>query len=392
MNDGRPNLLHLTHRVPYPPDKGDRIRAFHTLRFLSRSVRVHLACLADEPVPADVILALDRWGRALLSLLRGRSATAGAFHVSRLHKLLADWARDTRFDVCLASASSMAPYLRAEALRHIPAVVDLVDVDSQKWLDYAAASRAPAAWLYRVEGRQLRRLERDLPTWARGVVLTTPAEVAIYEQFAGAGTALAVPNGVDLDYFQPGRQSAESACVFVGALDYRPNVDGLKWFCAEIWPRLYRRRPDARFFVVGRRPVAAVGRLGRIAGVEVVGAVPDVRPWLARAAVALAPLRIARGVQNKVLEALAAARAVLATPLCLQGLATEPGRHLLVASTPDEWVSSLDHLLGDADLRERLGAAGRAYVEEHHRWDCCLKPLRDLLLGGPARIPAREIV
>jgi sugar transferase (PEP-CTERM/EpsH1 system associated) len=270
-------------------------------------------------------------------------------------------------------------------------VVDLVDVDSQKWLDYAATSRGPGAWLHRAEGRQLRRIERDLPSWARGVVLTTPAEVAVYEQFAGAGTALAVHNGVDLDYFQPVPQSAEPSCVFVGALDYRPNVDGLGWFCAEVWPHLRRRRPDARFFIVGRRPVKAVQRLGG-RGVEVIGTVPDVRPWLARAAVAVAPLWIARGVQNKVLEALATGRAVVATPLCLQGLATEPGCHLLAASTAREWASALDHLLGDADLRERLGTAGRAFVEEHHSWDRCLEPLRDLLLGGPARIPSREIV
>jgi polysaccharide biosynthesis protein PslH len=397
VNDGRPDILHLTHRVPYPPDKGDRIRSFHTLRFLSRHARVHLASLADEPVAPGALSALERYCarvavvpisrwlrnvRALVSLLRSRSATAGAFNVPRLHTLLDDWTRDTHFDVCLASASSMIPYLRTDALRRVPAVVDLVDVDSQKWLDFAAASRGPRAWFYRAEGRQLRRVEQELPAWVRGVVLSTPAEVAIYEQFVGAGTALAVPNGVDLEYFRPALLSAEPSCVFVGALDYRPNVDGIGWFCGEVWPRLRERRPDARLFIVGRHPVEAVRRLGGTNGVEVLGTVPDVRPWLARAAVAVAPLRIARGVQNKILEALALARAVVATPVCLQGLTTEPGRHLLSASTTDEWVTSLDRLLGDAGFREQLGASGRAFVEEHHCWDRCLEPLQGLLLGG----------
>jgi sugar transferase (PEP-CTERM/EpsH1 system associated) len=284
----------------------------------------------------------------------------------------------------------MVPYLRMEELRGVPAVVDLVDVDSQKWLDYAAASRGPSAWLYRAEGRQLRRLERGLPAWTRGVVLTTPAEVALYEQFAGPGTALAVGNGVDLDYFHPTPPAAEPSCVFVGALDYRPNVDGIAWFCSEVWPRLRGRRPDARLFVVGRRPAGPVQRLAAVPGVEVVGAVPDVRPWLARSAAAVAPLRIARGVQNKVLEALAMAKAVVASPPSLRGLAAEPGRHLLAASSPDEWLMHLERLLEDAPLRKRLGAAGRAFVEGRHCWERCLEPLGELLFREEPRTRPRE--
>ena len=397
MSDTRPNVLHLAHRLPYPPDKGDRIRSFHTLRHLAAHANVHLACLADEPVPAGAIAALESlcsrvvvvplsgWGRqarALLSLLRGRTATEGAFWSSALYRLLAAWTRGMRFDAVLASASSMVPYLQREGLRDVPAVVDLVDVDSQKWLDYAAASRGPAAWLYRTEGRRLRRLEQGLPAWTRGVVLTTPAEVALYEQFAGSGTARAVANGVDLDYFRPAPPSSEPACVFVGALDYRPNVDGICWFCAEVWPKLWQRRTDARLYIVGRHPAEPVLRLASVPGVEVVGTVPDVRPWLTRAAVAVVPLRIARGVQNKVLEALAMGRAVLAAPLCLQGMKTAPGRHLLTATAPEEWLTELERLLDDAELRGRLGAAGRAFVAEHHCWDRCLAPLLELLLAG----------
>src|SRR5262249_24057651 len=152
------------------------------------------------------VVPVSRWlrpVRALISLLRGRSATAGAFNLPRLPRLLDDWARDTHFDVCLAHSSRLLPYPLADALSRIPAVIDLVDVDSQKWLEFAAASHGPRAWFYRAEGRQLRRVEQELPAWVRGVVLSTPAEVAIYEQFAGAGTALAVPNGVDLEFFRP---------------------------------------------------------------------------------------------------------------------------------------------------------------------------------------------
>lgn len=252
-----PLLLHLAHRVPFPPDKGDRIRTCHTLRYLARHARVWLACLADEPVSASDRAALEalcervaivpavgkkRWLRALWSLAGGRSATAGLFHQPELVRTLESWANEVRFDACLASSSGMVPYLRRGKLRDVPAVVDLVDVDSQKWYDYAAVSRPPKSWLYRLEGRRLRQLEQDLPSWTRGVVLTTPVEVDIYERFAGPGSARAVANGVDLDYFRPAPPARETSCVFVGALDYRPNVDGVVWFCATAWPKISDRK------------------------------------------------------------------------------------------------------------------------------------------------------
>ncbi len=392
----RPRLqvLHLAHRLPYPPDKGDRIRCFHTLKYLSTQADVHLACLADEPVPASALSGLRRycarvaavpvggplrWLRGLAALAAGRTVTEGVFSCPALAATLRGWARECRFDVCLASASSMVSYLRLPELRDVPAVVDLVDVDSQKWLDYAAGAHGPRAWLYRTEGGRLRRLESHLPSWCRGVVLTTPVEVSLYEAFAGPGRAQVVCNGVDLDYFRPGPAVAEPVCVFVGALDYRPNVEGVCWFARQVWPDLRSRCPAARLLLVGRRPIPAVRELAAVGGVEVVGDVADVRPHLGRAAVAVVPLRLARGVQNKLLEALAMGKAVVSSPLCVAGLAAEDGTHLLTATTPAEWAGAVLRLFGDPGLRCRLGAAGRRYVESHHRWEVCLAPLGELL-------------
>jgi sugar transferase (PEP-CTERM/EpsH1 system associated) len=273
----------------------------------------------------------------------------------------------------------MVPYLRRAELRDVPAVIDLVDVDSQKWFDYAAGRRGPKAWLYRTEGRRLRQLEQGLPTWARAVTLVSTGEAALYRRFCAPGPVHAVTNGVDLDYFHLLPPSSEPACVFVGALDYHPNVDGVCWFGAQVWPELRRRQPDARLYLVGRRPAPAVQRLAELPGVEVVGPVPDVRPYLQRAAVAIVPLRIARGVQNKVLEALATGRAAVVSPEALAGLQAEPGVHLLSAATPREWVEATLRLLGDAELRRQLGRAGRQYVEENHCWDRCLDALLPLL-------------
>src|SRR5262249_2288538 len=159
---------------------------------------------------------------------------------SPLRRILGDWTKDTRYDVAVASASSMVPYLRRADLRDVPAIIDLVDVDSQKWFDYAAGRRGPKAWLYRTEGRRLRRVERALPTWARAVPLVSAGGPAISRRFCAPGPVHAVTNGVDLDYFHFRPPSSEPACVFVGAFDYHPNVDGACWFCAHVWPELHR--------------------------------------------------------------------------------------------------------------------------------------------------------
>jgi len=390
----RPNLLYLTHRVPFPPDKGDRIRTFHLLRFLASRANVSLACLADEPVPAETILALKRYCvnvavieqkplvrrmRMLGALACGRTASEGAFASHGLTRVLRQWTTKTEFDWAVASASSLVPYLQEPCLRATPAVVDLIDVDSQKWLDYAAASRGPRSWLYRLEGRRLREVERDLPLWTRAVTLVSAAEVRIMRQFCKAGRVVAVSNGVDLDYFRPHADTEQPACAFVGALDYRPNVDAACWFCERVLPELRRRRPAVEAWLIGRRPTPAVQRLARLPGVRMIGQVADVRPYLARAAVAVVPLRIARGVQNKVLEAMAMARATVASPQALAALEVQPGIELLAASSPAEWVEAVCTLLDDANLRRQLGEAGRCYVEEHHDWDRCLEPFAELL-------------
>lgn len=392
---GRPAVLYLVHRVPYPQDKGDRIRNYNVLRRVARYADVHLATLADEPVTADVRAELERycvrlgivpvggwtrWVRGAASLVCGRTVTEGVFRVPAFARLVKEWARGTRYHAALTSSSSMVPYLDLPELRGLPAIVDLVDVDSQKWLDYALTARGWRAWLYRTEGWRLRKLEQHLPARVRAVTLVSEAEANLYRHFCLRGSVHAVTSGVALDYFQPAEQGDEAGCVFVGALDYHPNVEGTTWFCREVWPEVRRRRPDANLAIVGRRPGPPMRRLAQVPGVTLVGQVPDIRPHVAKAAVAVVPVRIARGVQNKVLEALAMGKAILAAPQSIAGLKAQPGIHLLAASTAAEWADCLVRLFQDVELRRRLGAAGRRYVEEHHRWERCLQPL-DQLLG-----------
>jgi sugar transferase (PEP-CTERM/EpsH1 system associated) len=395
----RPTLLVVTHRTPFPPDKGDRIRTFNVLRFLSTRADVHLACVADEPVTPEqeqslrrlasrvgaVPIGVGRWPRALASLTRGKTVSQGAFWSPKLRDLLRSWAREVRYEACLISASSLVPYLDLPELSSIPAVVDLIDLDSQKWLDYAAAGGFKS-WLYRLEGNRLRDVEKRLPSRFRAAVVVSEVEADLFRQFGPPRFMNVVPNGVDLEYFAPQQAEEMIGCTFVGAFDYKPNVQGAGFFCRQVWPELFRRFPRARCQLVGRRPTPAVLALAQIPGVEVVGQVPDVRPYLASASVVIAPLQIARGIQNKVLEALSMAKAVVASPQALAGIAARAGEQLREARDDQEWVREIERLWHQPGERARLGLAGREYVQANHCWQTCLEPLAGLL--GLASLPA----
>ncbi len=388
-------VLYLAHRLPYPPDKGDRIRTYHVLRHLAARGPVDLLALADEPPAAGAVEALGavcrrvkvvghrglfRWVRAAGSLLAGRSISEGVFWSPGMARDAEGWVRGGGYRAVFASASSLGPYLDLPGLRGLPAVVDLMDVDSQKWRDYAARSGLPRSLVYGAEAARVGRLERRLAGRAAAMLVVSGAEAEILRGACPGAPVEVVPNGVDLEYFKPASGAGEG-CVFVGALDYWPNVDGAVWFCEEVWPLVRRARPGERVRLVGRSPAAAVRALARIEGVEVVGQVPDVRPYVEGAAVVVAPLRLARGVQNKVLEGMAMGRPVVASPQALQGLRGVPGVPAVEADGPAAWAGTLAGLLSDPARCHDLGGRGRGHVEAHHAWGPCLRRLDELLDG-----------
>ena len=375
-----------------PPNRGDRIRTCNFLRHIAKHADVWLGCLADDPVSGEIRQSLReichrvaivpveprlRWLRAGMSFLTGKTISEGAFSSPRLKRIVAEWAAQTSFDSALCSSSALAPYLTISKLNQTPRHVDLIDVDSQKWFDYAKASGVINRHIFHLEGHRLRQLESGISTWASGITVVSEPEAELYRAFRPDALIEPIPNGVDVDYFTPEAGSADgmlpaassqSGCVFVGALDYRPNIDGIIWFARNVWPQIHRQHPDQTLSIVGREPVAGVLKLAELSGVDVVGTVPDVRPYLSRASVVVVPLRIARGVQNKVLEALAMAKAVVASPDPLVGLRVEDGMQLFKAVEVEQWVNRVTRLLGDAQLRHDVGVAGQAYVTVHHRW------------------------
>ncbi len=396
------NCLLITHRFPYPPDRGDRIRSYQILRYLSRRSRVWLACTTDEDPTAQQIdhvrdlcggeVSVHRIGRrgrligAASQMAIRRSATQGAFHSRAMHQTLSRWSRQNTLDAVLTYCSSMGPYLGALHRRPPKVVLDLVDLDSQKWRDYAAASVGLKKWLYTLEARRVHQLEQRLSHASDHVVLVSQQEAELFQQQHQGQTASALCNGVDTDYFAPDAVEPASVTplrrgnpqfVFVGVLNYQPNTEGIVWFCRQIWPRIRHLWPDAHIDIVGRSPAVDVLALGTIAGVHVVGPVPDVRGHLLAADIAIAPLQIARGIQNKVLEALASARPVIASPQAATGIDPSPG--LLVATTPEQWVEMAKSLVTRASHRNRVGRAAREHVQQHFSWDAKLQPLSDFL-------------
>ncbi len=382
-------VLFISHRVPYPPDKGERVRALHEIQALAAAGwRVTLAAIAHRPEDLAAAGPLGQWcervilaraggaaglARAAASLLRGRSATEGYFASGTLRRAMGREAAREPFDLVVAYSSGTLPYAK-----RIPArarVMDLVDVDSAKWASYAEAAGGPKRWLYGLEARRVARLEREAVEACEAVFLVSPEEV----RALGLESDRVAPlgNGVDTAYFAPAERdaSAPPSLVFTGTMDYRPNAEGVAWFVREVWPALKRGRPDLEFHIVGRDPTREVRRLAEVAGVRVTGAVPDVRPHLRNAMAAVVPLRIARGVQNKVLEAMAMGRAVVGSPGALEGIEAEPGREVLEAETPDAWRRQVEGLLGDAGFRERMEAAARACVVARYGWEARMRPL-----------------
>lgn len=386
------NLLLVTHRVPFPPDKGDRIRTYHLLRFLAERASIHLACLTDEPVDSETAQELGRccvrWEavplrgsssfRAARTMALGGTASEGAFRSAQLQRVIQSWTSRTRYQAAFASSSGVARYLRIPELEGATRVVDLVDADSRKWLDYAEHARPPKSWLYRIEARRLRRVEVEIGNWANAVTVVSPVEASQLDAAIPAEKVRVIPNGVDLDYYQPSEEPT-SGCVFVGAMDYQPNIDAVCWFAREIWPGIRREHPTEEFRIVGRRPVSEVLALHGRNGVEVIGQVPDVRPSVWRSAVSVAPLRIARGLQNKVLEAMAMGKPVVASPAALAGLGGDGATPAVMASTVAQWIDRVGELVQDQARRRELGLAGREYAEANHDWERCLVPFAELL-------------
>lgn len=393
-------LLFLAHRIPYPPTKGDKIRSYHILKRLARDYRVHLGAFVDDPAdwahrPALEALCastclvplrpLPARARSLAALAHGEPLTLRYYRDSRLQSWVARLLQRGEIQRVFVFCSAMAPYVDAPRYQALRRVLDFVDLDSDKWRQYAASRRWPLAALYAREARTLFSYERDCAQRFDASVFVSAAEARLFCEQAPASAERVsfVENGVDADYFSPLRdypnpyRPDERVVVFTGAMDYWANVDAVQWFVDEVLPAVRAADSRARFYIVGSRPTAAVWALSKHAGVCVTGGVPDVRPYLAHAAIAVAPLRIARGVQNKVLEAMAMGRPVVASGQAADGLRLDAGLQSLVCADAAAMARRVLQLLRDGDADD-IGGRARAWVRQHYDWERNLGRIRRL--------------
>jgi len=379
------NLLYLCHRIPYPPDKGDKIRSYHQIRTLAERHDLHLVTFADERRDLQhreaietlcrsvEIVYRDRrmsLARAGIAVATGEALSVAAFRSSALRRCVEAVLEREPIDAAIVFSSAMAQYLPGPV--SVPLVLDMVDVDSEKWRAYGETLGAPRSWIYRLEWKRLARFEDRVGNDCDHCVVATAAEALLLEGRIRRPVSV-VPNGVDLDYFRPtdrtrGRHEAP-AVVFVGMMDYHPNEDAVSFFSREVLPAVRASIPGTTFTIVGRNPTARVRELARLPGVRVAGGVPDVRPYVAEADLTVAPFRIARGIQNKVLESMAMGRPVVGTALAFQGLSATESDGVRVVDDPQGLAREALALLKDPALAQRCGTQARAFVEREHRWD-----------------------
>ena len=392
------DLLFLTHRIPYPPNKGDKIRSYHLLKHLIQNYRVHLGTFIDDPDDRqhiDHVKGLcDSTHFAVLKPNIARLRSLGGLISNQ--PLTIDYYRDPGLQTwvervmhelpikrILVFSSAMAQYVlqAGKVLR----IIDFVDIDSDKWLQYAHGKSWPMRWLYRRESRLLLNYEREVAREFDTSLFVSKAEADLFKQLAPESAAKIgfFSNGVDADYFSPFRSYPNPypdqalPLVFTGAMDYWPNVNAAQWFAREILPTVRVQNPDARFFIVGSKPTGAVCALAKLPGVVVTGMVPDIRPYLAHAQLAVAPLRIARGIQNKVLEAMAMAKPVIASAQALEGITANIGEEVLMARDSAEFIRAISSMLRRP--QDAIGKAARQRIQTDYTWERNLDRVDELL-------------
>ena len=396
------NILFVCHRFPFPPKRGGKIRPFNMIRHLGERHRVTVASLVRSDQEAKEGAGLGahcahyemvrvrnpvQAARMVARLPTPVPSSFGFFHSPELARRIDTLLRRERFDAIMVHCSSVAPYV--EHVRHIPKMLDFGDMDSQKWLDYARFKRFPLSLGFALEGRKLMREEARL---ARRFELCTATTRAEWQTLEGYGTGVATdwfPNGVDSTYFSPAAAPYDRETLsFIGRMDYYPNQECMIRFCRETWPLVRARRPQARLFIVGADPSPAIRRLAEHPGVTVTGSVADVRPFLTRSAAMVAPLNIARGTQNKLLEAMAAGVPVVTSPVAAGGVDAVAGEHLMVADGPAATAAAVLQIMDDAGLRDRLARAGRARMLSHHAWPRSMERLDKILerLRGTTKV------
>jgi polysaccharide biosynthesis protein PslH len=402
-------ILFLAHRIPWPADRGDKIRSHHILKRLCRIAPVHVGAFADDERDSGFVSEMNgilasshvelrgkpQWQAGVEALLTGKPVSVCSFGSRSLHNWVDSLLASGRISHIFCFSGQMAHYVPDTFAGHF--IMDFVDVDSAKFESYAGKGSPLMRWVNAREGRLLSAFERDVAKRANTSLLVSKAEANMFRSRTGAQNVIVLGNGIDTGFYDPAGTFKklhpvfpDPLIVFTGQMDYRPNIEAVTDFATHAMPVIRARYPEASFAIVGRNPTQSVSDLSMLPGVQVTGAVDDVRPWLAAADVVVAPLRIARGIQNKVLEAMAMARPVVVSPAAAEGIEAEHGIHFFVEPDVAAEAERVCALLDRPQDGIKNGAVARAHVVQHYGWEYQLAPLDALMRQSHIPLNASE--
>ena len=397
------NILILSHRVPFPPNKGEKIRTFHQIKYLSElDHQLHLFSPFEDPSELAYFAALDetlcqsvvatplknKAIRLLTGLIKGQPMSVANFYDKTLQQKFDQFLADNSVDVIICSASSMAEYIfRSTVLNAIDKkpllIMDFMDVDSDKWGQYQQSSSFPMSRVYAREQKLLAHYEKQIVRQFDASYLIAQAEVTLFNQKVIKSDKVHVMgNGLDTSTFYPPinkQPNPAPVFLFTGVMDYKPNEDAVIWFVNTCWPAITTEHANARFIIAGMNPSAAINQLANDKSIEVTGFVDDILPYYHQADIFIAPFRLARGVQNKVLQAFACALPVISTPMGAEGILCQSGQDILIATTPEEFIEQANQLMTQPELGKSIGQSALQLIQQHYSWQGQLQPLVNLL-------------
>lgn len=400
------NILILSHRVPFPPNKGEKIRTFHQVKHLSElGHRVHLFSPYEDSAELAYFSALNenlctsveavplkpKALRLLTGLLKGQSMSVANFYETKLQNKFDQFLASNKVDAILCSASSMAEYVfNSTALGKLVKkpllIMDFMDVDSDKWGQYRMNSGFPMNLVYAREQRLLAKYEAQITEKFNASYLIAQAEVSLFNKnVLKTDKVHVMGNGLDTDTFYPPKvkpQNSGPVFLFTGVMDYKPNEDAVIWFVSQCWQAITAKHPNAKFIIAGMNPSNNINQLASDPSIEVTGFVEDILPYYHQADIFVAPFRLARGVQNKVLQAFACALPVISTPMGAEGILCEVDKDILIAETPMDFITQANELISQPELAQNIGQNALQVIVQHYSWQGQLQPLVDLLDSG----------